>query len=93
LDTNVIFVYHKILKPVTVVATFRCFTKGPCVLIVPVFKNVLNIFRRSLRIVGCCKPYVWAHYTFLFWLKCFGHSSMISVYNKRLMKFCSGSFL
>jgi len=37
------------------------------------------------------------HHKFLFWLKCFfgifGHSSMISACNKRLMKFCSGSFL
>jgi len=27
--------------------------------------------RSGLRIVGCCWPYVWAHYKFSFWLKCF----------------------
>jgi len=33
--------------------------KRPYILIVLLLKNVLNIFRWSLHIVGCCKPYVW----------------------------------
>jgi len=61
-----IFVYHKMVKLVDCFCYFKKFCERPTFQNIQVSQNVLNIFCRSTRIVGCWH-YIWAHCKFSFW--------------------------